>query len=197
MKKKTSVTLLLFGVVMMVLFCMPASAETKKSKALKAYKSFLAKQQTTPGTLIEKWGIVFLNDDNIPDLVTFGPFGKPCVYTYKKKKVTLVNVSAGNLYYSHYYRKKSVILGDAALGNATSDWDYKAYYKIDFKKSDLIPIGIKENGKYYVEDPATYQKKQITKKRLNVLLKKQVEKTKATKIKYYKNTAKNRNKYLK
>ena len=56
----------------------------------------------------------------------------------------------------------------------------------------------KENGKYYKADPKSeYEKKQIKKSEFDKILKKKVGKTKATKIKYYKNTKKNRDKYLK
>ena len=142
MKKKTKLTLLLLSItVMMLAFGGSAHAAGKKAKALKAYDKFLSEKEKTPGSLFDTWGLAYLNNDSVPELLTynsgFPATGKPCIYTYKKNKVVLVSLNASSCYYSHYYKKKGVVVSIYVPVAGHKDTSgFKGYYRV--KNSDAI-----------------------------------------------------------
>ena len=205
MKKKTRITILLTTLLLLFAFAMPASAASTKSKALKAYKKLLAQKEITfvrsiDGTTTKlsfptskmKFALVYLDNNTVPELVIdnldnipimwygeigFSDFGN-AVFTYKGGKLKQLDVYNSNWRLTKVYKKKGVF-----YSNNTHHKKEATYYYI--KGTKTIYIGSFENGKYYKK--SAFQK----------LLKKYVGSTKATKIKYYKNTAANRKKYLK
>ena len=203
MKKKTIVTFLLLSLTLMMMlpFGISAQAAGKKTKACKAYRKFLEKSNSDV-----MWGTAYLNNDTIPDLVTytaFAPIGKPMVYTYRKNKVVKVSLSMANSYYSHYYKKKGVVLNVPVY---KKDWpyDFKEYCTFNFKKTatarnnNVKAVCYQEDKKYYKPDQKSETGwTQIKKAEFSKLLKKKVGNAKPKKIKYYKNTAENRKKHLK
>lgn len=202
MKKKT-ITLL--SVLLIILcFAFPAQAASKKDKAINAYREFLTQKEVLENTSTgDMFGIAYLNNDNIPDLVMYYkrdfPVGKACVYTYKNNKVVLVSFNDSDCYYSKYYKKKSVVLGVPVFKGSSKS--YKNFFSVKFTTefgAGVDPIVSQENGKYFKYDPKSDGgRTQITKKKFNKLLKKKIGSTKATKIKYYKKTKENVNRYLK
>ena len=207
MKKKTIMILSVFLIILC--FAFPAQAASKKTKALKAYKKYLEKYEKDckkDGFSTNAFGIAYINNDNIPDLVMYRPefpsMGKPSIYTYKKNKVVCLSLSPASCYYTKYYKKKGAVISVLVKDD---NWNYRDYSFFDFKKTgtDSVSHNIsfalsQEDGKYYKFNlKSDKERKQITKKEFNSLLKKKVGKAKAKKIKYHKNTKKNRNKYLK
>ena len=209
MKKKTKLTLLLLSItVMMLAFGGSAHAAGKKAKALKAYDKFLSEKEKTPGSLFDTWGLAYLNNDCVPELLTynsgFPATGKPCIYTYKKNKVVLVSLNASSCYYSHYYKKKGVVVSIYVPVAGHKDTSgFKGYYTCNFKKAfssrnqNLIIICEKEGSKYCKPNKDHSEMVDISKSAFNKLIKAKVGQAKAKKVKYYKNTAKNRKKHLK
>ena len=221
MKKKTRITILLTTLLLLFAFAMPASAASTKSKALKAYKKLLAQKEITfvksiDGTTTKesfptskmKFALVYLDNNTVPELVIdnldnipimwygeilFSDFGN-AVFTYKGGKLKQLDVSSSNWRLTKVYKKKGVF-----YSNNTYHKKDATYYYI--KGTKTIGIGSFENGKYYKRENGKYYKngaiKPIKKSAFQKLLKKYVGSTKATKIKYYKNTAANRKKYLK
>ena len=209
MKKKTKLTLLLLSItVMMLAFGGSAQAASKKAKALKAYDKFLSEREKAPGSLSNMWGLAYLNKDNIPELLTYQASlpgtGKPCIYTYKKNKVVFVSFNASGCYYSHYYKKRGVAVSiPVPVAGYKDTSGFKGYYTCNFKKAvsdrffNLTVICEKDGGKYYKPGKGDSGRAEISKSAFNKLLKAKVGKAKTTKVKYYKNTAKNRKKHLK
>ena len=215
MKKKTRITILLTTLLLLFAFAMPASAASTKSKALKAYKKLLAQKEITfvrsiDGTTTKlsfptskmKFALVYLDNNTVPELVIdnldnipimwygeklFSFFGG-AVFTYKGGKLKQLDVYTSNWRLTKVYKKKGVF-----YSNNTHTYDKKdaIYYYI--KGTKTIDIGNFSAGKYYKNGAI----KPIKKSAFQKLLKKYVGSTKATKIKYYKNTAANRKKYLK
>ena len=188
MKKKTRITILLTTLLLLFAFAMPASAASTKTKALKAYRKFLEKEKDN--LFYQYFGIAYINNDSVPELVTYGLGGKPTICYYKNGKVKNL-MSAANCYYSHYYKKKGVVK-QTAYPYRSEEWDYYGYVKVNLAKNKWSILSGYSDGKY---ENSKY--KTISKKQFKNILKKAVGKTKATKIKYYKNTAANRKKYLK
>ena len=218
MKKKTRITILLTTLLLLFAFAMPASAASTKSKALKAYKKLLAQKEIT---FVDRWhtkasfptskmkfALVYLDNNTVPELVIdnldnipimwygeigFSDFGN-AVFTYKGGKLKQLDVYNSNWRFTKVYKKKGVF-----YSNNTHHKKEAIYYYI--KGTKTIDIGSFENGKYYNRENGKYYKngaiKPIKKSAFQKLLKKYVGSTKATKIKYYKNTAANRKKYLK
>ena len=89
----------------------------------------------------------------------------------------------------HDYKKKGVVKQTAYR---PEEWDYYGYVKVNLAKNKSSILSGYSDGKY-----ENSKNKTISKKQFNNILKKAVGKTKASKIKYYKNTAANRKKYLK
>lgn len=213
MKKKTRITILLTTLLLLFAFAMPASAASTKSKALKAYKKLLAQKEITfvksiDGTTTKesfptskmKFALVYLDNNTVPELVIdnldnipimyYGEIGFSCfgnaVFTYKGGKLKQLDVYTSNWRLTKVYKKKGVF-----YSNNTHHKKEAIYYYI--KGTKTIDIGYFSPVMYYKNGAF----KPIKKSAFQKLLKKYVGSTKATKIKYYKNTAANRKKYLK
>ena len=184
--------MLAFTLIMAVAFSGSTFAAGKAQKALKAYQTFLQKQEDLAGNQIKYFGIVYWDKDNVPELVTYRQGGLPSIYTFRKNKVVVTNSSA-RVYYTHYYKKKSTAIG-VLFNKAT---DFMGTYEVNPMKQTIALLVATEGGRYYQYTGISDRRDEITKEAYDALIKQQVGKTKATKIKYYKNTKKNRKKYLK
>ena len=135
--------------------------------------------------------LVIDNLDNIPIMyygeIGYSYFGN-AVFTYKGGKLKQLDVYNSNWRLTKVYKKKGVFYSNNTHTYYKKDATY--YY---IKGTKTIYIGNFSAGKYYKNGAI----KPIKKSAFQKLLKKYVGSTKATKIKYYKNTEKKKKKYLK
>lgn len=203
MKKKSGITMLLLLLVMLftLSITVTASAASYKTKAIKAYKTFLAKSKIrvnngygneSLSTSKLKFALVYLDNDTIPELIAYdlhgGTWYRHFIFAYKKGKVKQISQMNSNYFAVKYYKKKGVLCCQQCDGK-------NEYYYVRVKGTKRTDILYKRGSKYY--KCVGYNRKSVTKSKFNSLLKKYVGSTKTTKIRYYKNTAANRKKYLK
>lgn len=203
----------LVSVIVAVIVCFSfiqvqtVSAASKKSKALKAYKKVLSKKSIKwDGQKVSlkhtRFGLAYVDKDKVPELFV-DSWGNTChaqgyfaLYKYKKGKVVFVRAMDD----IKVYPKKSFV---DFIHSGTGGYEH--YYTIisGTKAKNYIHHTVYPSGTgtklYYAKfkSPTSYNETKISKKKFNSLLKKKVGKTKAKKIKYYKNTAANRKKRLK
>lgn len=206
MKRKKNLRNLLLLAVLLVLALEPmnAQAASQKTKALKAYKSFLKKSTVKlNGRSCKlsnaKFAVVYIDNNSVPELLveTYYKIGNDkismnALYTYKNNKmVQLFSVNNGLAYSRCYYYKKTGI-----FHRYISHGDYQSYYyyRLSGKKMTRKLAEEWEAGK------TTYYKnsgKKITKSKFNKELKTLTRSKKVESITLRKNTASNRSKYLK
>lgn len=157
------------------------SSSSAKKKALKAYQEFLKSGYINieendipvPKRLC-KFALIYLDNDSIPELVINydgmefdNPWINGVLYSYIGGRIKKLDVM-GMMDHLSYYKKKGVLA--------------------DYSYSDLGGVGISysrlNNGKYQNSLSASK-------------IKKYVGNTKQTRVKFYKNTETNRQKYLK
>ena len=158
-----------------------ASAKTLAKQAYKAYMAGISQNL--------EFALIYLDKDSVPELaVTNGR-----IYTYKKSSGMVLLQDDYEFDYKKYYKKKGVIYSDIIPG-AVMDYDVGYYQRMSGGKLVTIchHMHYKSGAwKYY---NAKY--KIVTKAKYKKLIKKYAGSRKLTKIKYYKNTAANRNRYL-
>ena len=202
MKKVKMLKRLLLVTILFALMLAPlnASAASQKTKAMKAYKSYMAKKGSSA-----RFAVAYLDKDSVPELIYYVP-SKPLytVFTWKSGKMKTMfsadySKDVSNLYdFTHYYKKKGVLLAVPYSGAAgISGKNYFAYsggkYKCVLSRNNSF-------GKisyYKVSGTKTLKYTKISASQFNKSLKKLVGNTKASKLAYYKNTAANRTKRLK
>ncbi|MCC8066177.1 MAG: hypothetical protein LIO94_03625 [Clostridiales bacterium] len=195
---------LLLGVLLISLSMIPApktEAATTKSAAVKAYNTFLKKAQKTDGAG-KKFSLVYVNNDSIPELYYNGN-----LYTCKNGSVeTLYEASVWEL--TTYYKKTGIVVEEYEWTDETT---YESRTKV-YSYSKVTSSGLKyimthqivysldSDGKvtatahsYYTETK-TISAKTFKKKLARLTSSK---KAKSLSASAYKNTAKNRKKYLK
>lgn len=211
MKKRLK--LLLFMTMVMLLCALPlsASAASKKTKALKAYASYLSKSSITLTTHTMgrtrtapwktkdlKFAIAYLDNDNIPELI-LTPKALPSIgimtFTYKNGKVKMTGDLLSGKSDGHekfyYYKKKSGVAKDNGEG-------WFEYYLYKSGSSGF---------RYFAEEDAEhnlYRKlmpngevSECRKSSFNSIIKRKLGTTKKTAFVFYNNTKQNRAKYLK
>lgn len=176
-------------------------AAPKKSKALKAYKSYMQKQSKD-----SIFAVLYLDKDAVPELIYYLP-GKEIykIYTWKNNQMKqaysfdLINNEMPEGHeITHYYKKKGAFISIPHAGAV--GYSGKNYYM--YKNNKYVPVlgrakspesvrycSFFKRGKYYLTTT-------VTKSQFEKALKKQVGTKKATKIKYFSNTAANRNKQM-
>lgn len=217
MKKITQKRNLLLGIfcILFSLILIPAPqahAASTKTKAIKAYQKMMSQKTITwekeynfkVPTKNCSFALAYIDKDSVPELIVqntndiphAGDWGH--LYTYYKGKVRLVtglNINDGKFY---YYKKKAVFL-DNYCGMGL---DSTTYQKMSKTKAAPI-LNYEKNINPYAAKKVTYSKatKQgfttVSKSYFNNKLKSYVKSTKKTKAKFYKNTSKNRKKYMK
>ena len=206
MKRKKTLRNLLLLTVLLVLALAPmnAQAASQKTKALKAYQTFLKKSTVklsgrTCKLASAKFAIVYIDNDSVPELLV-QPYYKmgnnklsiTALYTYKNNKMVRLFVSNNGLTYSKcsYYKKTGTFLRYISHG------DYQSYYYYKLSGKKLT----KKLAKEWEAGKTTYHKAsgaKITKSQFNKQLKSLTRSKKATTIPLRKNTASNRSRYLK
>ena len=208
MKRNKQLSIKQIGITLCILFfavfmtAIPSQAASKATKAKKAYNAYLSNIMSRPdfkeyaglefGSI--SFAVMDISGDKIPELIVKEDYTAPqgfWVYTYRKGKVKKLKEMS---YYSGgeieaVYPKKHII--KAYEGD---DWSSEQiYYKVTGSK--MKAVARTKNGKYYVNG------KKVTKRSYQSYISK-AEKTKCYganngKLKFRKNTAKNRKKYLK
>ncbi len=184
-----------------------ANAASKKSKAIKAYKSFLVKERKKKETYmyngeytIEKFSLIYLDNNSVPELVT-AKGSNYTVYTYKNGKVKKTDID--NIYnldeYFSYYKKTGIY---QRVGTGHSGWIPYSYWKLSGTKSKSklckeVAMGSSSDPNDY--PPGKYYKnpKRVSKKTFKAALKKLTKGRKLSTAKFHKNSKSNRKKYCK
>lgn len=203
-----------------------AEAASKKAKAVKAYKEYLGQSVIYPWedssmgwkTSDCKFALAYVDSDVVPELVVFnfrsGSFnGYYTLLTYKEGKVSVVATPTQLGISFGYYKKKGILMGGHYYTHPQGGpGSSNTYYKL--KKGEIaseLMKGVYEPDEYYKRTKKEYHysfspagewgdTKNITKTQFNKKLKKFVGSTKMTEdssMKFYKNTAANRKRYLK
>ncbi len=196
--------LLLF--LMLVLAALPlnAQAASQKTKAIKAYTKMMSKSTMRWGadtyytkvpTKNCEFAIAYIDNDSVPELIVrntrdithIAGFG--VVYTYRNGKVQVVkNIHIDDKFY--YYKKKGVFVSMyVSGGTAESYWTLSKGKAVCRLSKEYRMIDRKYT--YYAAS------KKTSKKKFNAALKKLVGSKKKTAVKFYKNTAAARKKYMK
>ncbi|MDO4322569.1 MAG: hypothetical protein Q4C61_08565 [Lachnospiraceae bacterium] len=195
--KKMKRLLLVAMLFALMLVPQNASAASQKTKAMKAYKSYMAQKGSSA-----RFAVAYLDKDSVPELIYYVP-SKPLykVFTWKSGKMKTVfsadySKDISNLYdFKYYYKKKGVLLATPYTGAAgISGKTYFAYSGGKYKR-----VLDRQNafGKVSCYKISGTKFTKISSAQFNSSLKKLVGNTKAAKLTYYKNTAANRTKRLK
>ncbi len=138
-----------------------------------------------------KFGLVYIDKDAVPELVVLAGAnshvaGSYAVYTYTKGKTVLLANSRDGV---SYYKKTGVLVTCSLLQG-----EYTNYFTVSSGKAALAVSSYVGYYEKYYEGEA---EKVITKKAFQKKIASLTGRKKKGKITYRKNTAKNRNKYLK
>lgn len=225
-KMRKNFVRIMLGILLLSCICIleqPVQAASQKSKALKAYKTFLSKNTVTWHSYSSKkinlqkckFALAYIDKDSVPELILNSAGNENChadgyyeLYTYKNGKVKFVtNLMDG----FSCYKKKGVF---CAVHEGTGGYESyyyqfskgKAFYKLYRMSEKKSNVDINQDGwigVYYkkVTKARTPQYEsstvKVSKSAFNKELKKIVGNAKNKTVKYYPNTAKNRTKHLK
>lgn len=217
---------IIMGILLLSYICIlgqPVQAATQKSKALKAYKTFLSKDTVTWHSYSPKkinlkkckFALAYIDKDSIPELILYSAGnanshadGYYELYTFKNGKVKFVtNLMDG----FSCYKKKGIFCAVHEGTGGYARYYYKlaqgkAVYKflsVSEKKANMDLNGDGRIGVYYdkvtkartpLYESATVR---VSKTAFNRDLKKIVGNAKNKTVKYYSNTRANRAKRLK
>ncbi|MCD8019572.1 MAG: hypothetical protein LUF92_08335 [Clostridiales bacterium] len=184
------VALLTMVCAIVLLLPVQTQAASAKKKALKAYKTFLSKQGSSTSYDDITFSIIYLNNDSVPELV-FCKDTVETIYTYKNGAMKVIGNGSTDSVLG-YYKKTGIVKHQGSF--------YERYERM---KSGKLADYLYVNYNFGTTNKNTYYKysgslrQQITNKKYQKLLKKYVGSKKLKTVKYHKNTAKNRKKYLK
>lgn len=189
------------------------SAASTKQKALKAYNKLLSQSKINwrNGAEVKtsdcSFAIVYIDNNNVPELVLHIPFGilsmaDGCgiLYTYKNgKAIKLQNMDLFTDDFAYY--KKTGIFQDQHTGRGwtettTSKLSSAKISKMLLEEDGNAATGTNASNAWY-KYSANGKMTKITKNSYNKSLKSLTKGKKVTKAKFYKNTASNRTKVLK
>lgn len=189
--------ILLLMMLAFVMLPVNAQAASKKAKALKAYGSYMAGMESG-----SKFAVLYLNNDSVPELIYAVPNQFIYrIYTWKSGKMKRVlnwnySQNPSNGYdIKQYYKKKGVIVADGYTGAVGMEAKYYFIYNGKKYKEKLCKTIYFGNTSYMKKQGSGM--KSISASQFKKLLKNAVGSKKATKIKFYSNSAANRAKYLK
>lgn len=209
----------LLGILMCLMFVLVmvpsqnAQAASNKTKALKAYRSMLAKKTlkvndwTTYQTKNCRFAIAYIDDNSVPELIVYNDKdvshfqGFGALYTYHKGKVQLVStLTLDTRSRLGYYKRTGWFMDNTTYQGYGTDTIQKlaagklktntVYYRsVEYNGSRYVITGFSmmANGSYQSYDATTF----------NRSLTHNTKGEKFRKFKFYKNTKKNRLKYLK
>lgn len=203
MKKIKRMSLLVVTFIAILFGSTMVFAASQKSKAISAYKKYMASEPST-----SEFALIYLDNDSVPELV-FRWKG----FTFRNGKMKELKPSGRAVFSSQYvlagfegYYKKTGILRTQWGGGDFSWIDY--YAKMNGTKVKAVlakstvadPItdynNITYHHEYYRQSGSAF-KEMKSKSQFNNALKKYINNNKYIKIKFRKNTASNRKKYLK
>lgn len=178
-----------------------ANAANQKKAALEAYNTFLTKEiewypETWKGSkkvIVESFALIYLDNNSVPELYVYGGpktyhiEGQYRMFTFYKGKIEPLGEPTNDLCLKCYKKTGFFVAGDAWFGNEP---EHYYYYPGKLKTIELICTKVYYYGKFQNYGG-------ISKKEFNRLVKKYSKGKKATKVKWYKNTAENREMYLK
>lgn len=200
MKKRIiSIVFSLLMIITAVVLPTSVSAKSKKSaktKAMTAYRSYLAANVNT----IKKFSAVYLDNNSVPELFIVNDDNYAELYIYRKGKVKNIYANLASYFWQgkiKYYKKTGILdtvnikNGIETCGSSKfygTSFDPKIYNTMGLEGSSIKPRYYKLNKKGSTE---------ISKSAYNSVKKKLTKGKKASTVKFYKNTKQNRKKYLK
>lgn len=209
MRKRRKTIAGLMMLVLVALFCsMTTQAASQKTKAMKAYTSFLAK------TKYVKWmdqpnmsagrakncyfALAYIDNNDVPELVLYTPdsshvAGYGVIYTYRNGKVVCVSELGFDLHSTLGYYKKKNVYTDNYSWTGSGSYSYK---RMSGRNLGGRSIQYNYGLRKWETSGYTWNNKVVSRAYFDRKLKKIVGKTKLTKFKFYKNTSANRKKYL-
>lgn len=211
-KLRCSAQLLFFVMILAITLLIPGrnvQAASAKTKALRAYKAFLEQETiqwgkdeyyTAVPTKDCSFALAYIDKNAVPELILKNAkgithvAGYGTVYTYKNGKVQPVdNIQLDGAFY--YYKKTGIYVSNNFSGGyITLTYNKMSGLKSTAKISESKNAFTKEKN-YSKLSSTSY--KRISKSKFNSTLKKLVGSKKRTTAKFYRNTKKNRAKYLK
>lgn len=187
---------LLFGMLLFTAGGVRADAASAKTKAVRAYTSLLKKSKVTlkGGELHPvkaRFAVAYIDNDSVPELIIEDmEIGCWYLLTYRNNKVKCLECFIG-VFSMNYYKKKGILTMDVeGFGGESLIYSRISNGKITDVASQTQSVGSGKNI-YYVKS------KKTSKAVFNKYLKNLTGSKKAVKIKFYKNTAANRKKYIK
>ena len=201
-RKRTFRWILLLAMVFSILAGSQTVHASTKKKAINAYKQFLA------GKSANGWfSVIYLDKNSVPELLyneepAFYKYSD--MYTFKKGSIRVLSNSVSHAFW--YVKKTGVIIGsnyysDGQNYNVNKDYHKMKGLKINFKarftkhsEMDSATGRFTKNKKNYYYNAKW---KSLSKSKYKKLVKGLKGSKKELRIKWYKNTESNRNKYLK
>ena len=201
------------GLLMLVFVLLFTSTTTQaasqKTKAMKAYASFLSKNRylkwtDRPNMRIGRakncyFAVAYIDNNNVPELVLYTPdsshvAGFGVMYTYRNGRVVRVSELCLDLRSTlGYYKKKNVYLDNYS---STGLGSY-SYARISKQTLGGKSVRYNYRTRKWATTGYTWNNKFVSKAYFDRALKRVVGKTRFTKYKFYKNTSSNRRRYLK
>lgn len=218
MKQRKKIFLLTL-LLLMSMTSLTAQASSTKTKALKSYAKLLSKSKISTNKLKSSgcsFALAYIDNNSVPELVIKSfqlgsSNGYYVVYTYKNGKAVQIGNLLGTSF--GYYKKKGVFRDMRYFTHPMGGpGDQTTYYKLSNGKiTSMLSKAVYEPDPFYKRTKSMYyyyycagsdssNYKSIKKSNYNSRLKKLIGSktlTKDTKMKFYKNTAANRKKYLK
>lgn len=172
MKKKSRILLLLF--TMILIFCVPVSANAMSSANKKAHKAFTSQLKRDKKRYCTSWNpklkyvYADVDGDKVDELITVPGFGAlyQTIYDYRNGKVTCV-ASVGQGSFTKYYPKHKVIyinksghmgvLCDYYLKFGSGKYKIVAYAKYDYGRRSYTQKP--ERTTYYVNNKVVNKKR--------------------------------------
>lgn len=187
---------LLFGLLLVTAGGMHADAASAKTKAVRAYSDLLKKSKVTimGGELRPakaRFAAVYIDNDSVPELI-IEDMEAGCWYvlTYRNNKVKCMDCFIG-VFSMSYYKKKGIMAVDVdSFGGGALIYSKVSNGKLTDIASQTQSGGSGKNI-YYVKG------KKTSRTAFSKYLKKITGSKKAARIRFYKNTAANRRKYIK
>lgn len=212
MRKKSSRNVMrkiVIALAVILLFAMPqdVSAASQRTKAVKAYASFLSKTKYVKwrdrsfSTGLAKncyFALACIDNNNVPELILYTPdsyhvAGFGVMYTYRNGKVVRVSELGFDFHSTLGYYKKKNVYTDNYTWTGSGSYSYE---RISGRCIGTRHIKYNYRSQKWVTDGYYWNNKRVSKASFNKALKKVVGNTKFTKYKFHKNTAANRKKYL-
>lgn len=200
MKRVISVFLSLVMIIgVSVITPTSVNAKSAKSKAIAAYRSYLAANNAT----IKKFSLIYLDNNNVPELLAFDGSYDVMLFTYKSGKIKNICSCLKSYYWENkikYYKKTGVLESvNIHYGIVNRGYPKLSGTRLNSTVYYTSELGSKSSSskvKYYKVN-SKGKSVRISKSTFNSKKKELTQGKKVSKAKFYKNTKANRKKYLK